>query len=109
MQLSPLRLTVIAAVLVAAGTVAGSAWTRGDRVSTGYVCDGGERFSVDYYAHHVRVRTGTGIVALPASVDDAGTRYSDGETQFRLDDDTATLLRPGLPPASGCHAQRQRS
>lgn len=100
------RLVTLTTLLVAAGTLAGTAWTRDTTRSVDYTCPGGERFTVEYLGDHVRLRTGAGVFALTGHATEAGERYSDGQTVFSVSGGQAQLERAGLPRSAGCKAPK---
>ena len=98
------QLAALSALLIGAGSLAGTAWTReGSRVVS-YACPGGEQFTVEYFDGHVRLRTGAGIFALTGVKTSGGERYSDGHTLLSASGDQAELARPGLPDSQACRA-----
>lgn len=97
-----LQLGSLASLLVLAGGLASSAYTRDEARLVSYACPGGEQFTVEYLQDHVRLRTGAGIFALGREPAGSGLRFSDGQTVFRTQAREAMLERPGLPTASGC-------
>lgn len=99
------QLAALSALLIGAGSLAGTAWTReGSRVVS-YTCPGGEQFTVEYFDGHVRLRTGAGIFALTGEKTPGGEKYSDGHTTLlSASGDHAVLERPGLPDSQDCRA-----
>ncbi|NMF87649.1 MliC family protein [Aromatoleum petrolei] len=96
------HLAALSAVLIGAGSLAGTAWPReGSRVVS-YSCPGGEQFTVEYFDGHVRLRTGAGIFALTGEKTVDGEKYSDGHTLLSANGDQAALVRPGLPDSLAC-------
>lgn len=99
------QLAALSTLLVAAGMLAGTAWTRDPSRVVNYTCPGGEQFTVEYLRGHIRLRTGAGVFALASQSAEGGERYSDGQTVFSLTGAQAQLERPGLPRSSGCSAR----
>lgn len=103
------QLAFLSALLIGAGSLAGTAWTReGSRVVS-YSCPGGEQFTVEYLEGHVRLRTGAGVFALTAEKSASGAMYSDGYTVLSASGEQAVLERPDLPESPACSAIRKAS
>lgn len=87
------------------GLLAGSAYT-GDTNSprdVGYVCDDGGRFTAEFEAGHVRVRSDTGIFMLARQPADTGVQYTDGTLLLWTDGVNATFEHAGVTARSRCH------
>ncbi len=100
------RLIALGVLLAGATLAASTAYTRDAARYVRYACEDGERFSVEYHAGHVRLRTGAGVFALTAQPADEPTHYSNGATAFRVKGEQAILERPGLATPAGCRAIR---
>ena len=98
------HLAALSALLIGAGSLAGTAWTREGARVVSYSCPGGEQFTVEYFEGHVRLRTGAGIFALSGEKTAGGQKYSDGHTLLSASGDHAVLERPGLPDSQDCRA-----
>lgn len=103
------QLAALSALLIGAGSLAGTAWTRDGSRVVSYTCPGGEQFTVEYFEGHVRLRTGAGIFALTGEKSASGEKYSDGYTVLSASGDLAVLERPGLPESQACSAIRKAS
>ncbi|NMF97404.1 MliC family protein [Aromatoleum toluolicum] len=103
------QLAALSALLIGAGSLAGTAWTRESSRVVSYTCPGGEQFTVEYFEDHVRLRTGAGIFALTAEKSTSGAKYSDGYTVLSASGDQAVLERPDLPESPACSAIRKAS
>lgn len=103
------QLAALSALLIGAGSLAGTAWTRDGSRIVSYTCPGGEQFTVEYFEGHVRLRTGAGIFALTSEKTAKGEKYSDGYTVLSATGDQAVLERPGLPESPTCSALRKAS
>ncbi|NMG65340.1 hypothetical protein GPA19_10310 [Azoarcus indigens] len=90
------------ALIIGAGSLAGTAWTRDSAQVANYSCANGERFSVETHSRHIRLRTGAGIFALTAAPTADGLKYTDGQTVFSSHGSVASLQRPGLPESKDC-------
>lgn len=102
-----IRIALLVALSGVTGLLASTAYTRDASRVVGYVCPGGERFTVEYLRDHIRLRTGAGIFALAVQPAGTGEKYSDGHTVFRLQGSEAQLERPGLATSAACTAQDQ--
>lgn len=78
--------------------------------SARYVCEDGERFSVEYKRTHARLRNGSGVFALSM---DGGSgsarRYSDGDLTLVPRDGGATLQRSGQTTTHDCLSESRQS
>lgn len=77
--------------------------------SARYVCQDGERFSVEYKRTHARLRNGSGVFALSADGGGNARRYSDGDLTLVPRDGGATLQRSGQSTASDCLSDSRQS
>lgn len=100
---SRLRIGLVIATLATSALVATTAWTGGGpQSSTGFVCDNGDRFVVEFLTDHVRLRHGSGVFAL-ATVK-PGYLYSDGRILLHTGLATATLEHLGSETRQHCTA-----
>lgn len=98
------RIAALVVLLAAASFVASRAYTGDSARAVRYECGDGERFSVDYLAGHVRLRTGAGVFALAGEQEGDAARYTDGHTAFWIEGEKAMLERPGLAMPADCRA-----
>lgn len=81
----PARLAFIGLTITLAGLLTGTAYTQQDGAQVSFVCDGGDRFTVEFHAEHVRLRNGAGVFSLGREPGSESARYSDGENVFWTD------------------------
>ncbi len=103
-----LRLLATLALLAPAAALTGSVLARETARSTEYLCPSGERFVVERYDTHVRLRTGSGVFALTTLAGEhgergeRGERHSDGVITLWHADGQARLERPDLTSSGAC-------
>lgn len=96
----PLRLAGLALVLLVASALTTTAYTRDAPVAVTYVCEQGDRFTVEHRESHARLRHGTGIFVLGKEDADNGSLYSDGKLTLWTNGEQATL-EPSGPTSRG--------
>lgn len=80
----PARLALLGLTIALAGLLTGTAYTQEDGSQVSFVCEGGDRFTVEFHGEHVRLRNGAGVFSLGLEPG-KGKRYSDGENVFWTD------------------------
>lgn len=81
----PARLVLLGMTLGLAGLLTGTAYTQEDGSLLSFVCDSGDRFTVEFHGEHVRLRNGAGVFSLGLEPGEDGKRYSDGDNVFWTD------------------------
>lgn len=101
----PRKIRVLAAgvMLLVAGALAGTAYTRDASAVVAYNCEDGDRFTVEYRQGHVRLRHGTGVFLLGKDESSPDIRFSDGHLILHTSDQSATLEPSGPSPRGICH------
>ncbi len=85
-----MRFFILLGFICLAG-LASTAWTYNTLVSTHYTCENGEQLTVDRRESSIRLHTDTGVFVLPEIPSAAGSRFSDGTTEFWCRGDKARL------------------
>lgn len=98
----PTRMLFCGLTIALAGLLTGTAYTQQDGTQVSFVCDGGDRFSVEFHAEHVRLRNGAGVFSLAREPDSDGQRYSDGENVFWTDGTAAGFENARLQNKHRC-------
>lgn len=96
------RIAMAALAVLLTATLASTAYTRDSTQSVSYLCEDGDRFSVEYRDGQVRVRHGIGVFALTAQADDDYGRFSDGNLVLVSSDGIATLKHAGPTASKNC-------
>lgn len=111
MSLSTLpRIGLIAGVFLTATGIATSAYTVEPMMrTTSFICNNGEKISVEFKQDHVRLRNGSGVFALSHTNADGDSAYSDGSLIFINEGDHAQIGRIGAHTRSECHEEKLRS
>ena len=96
--------------LALAGFAATQSFAQSDDAPVAFVCDGGNRFSVEFHNSHVRLRSGSGVFSLAReNVDQDGERYSDGEHVFWTNGSNARLRSHGNDNSVDCAPEQHHS
>ncbi len=96
------RIAVVALSMLLTATLATTAYTRDTAQSVNYLCEDGDRFSVEYRDGQVRVRHGIGVFSLAAQADGAVGRFSDGNLVLLSNNGIATLKHAGPTSSENC-------
>jgi len=98
----PARLIFLGLTVVLAGLLTGTAYTQEDGAPVSFVCESGDRFTVEFHDEHVRLRNGAGVFSLGLEPGSDGNRYSDGENVFWTEGSAAGFENGRLPRAHRC-------
>ena len=96
------RTAGITLAMLLTASLATTAYTRDTAQSVHYLCEDGDRFSVEYRDGQVRVRHGIGVFSLAAQADGAAGRFSDGNLVLLSNDGVATLKHAGPTSSENC-------
>jgi len=99
------RLALTGLLVVAAGALAGTAYTRDAATVVAYACDDGDRFEIELRQGHVRLRHGTGVFVLGEDDRTSHPRFSDGHRTLQVSGNTATLEPSGPTPRGDCFSE----
>ena len=96
--------------LACAGLAATQSFAQSDEAPVAFVCDGGNRFSIEFHNSHVRLRSGSGVFSLAReSADQNGERYSDGDHVFWTDGNNARLRSHSNKNSVDCAPEQHHS
>lgn len=96
------RVAMVALAMLVTATLATTAYTRDTVQSVNYLCEDGDRFSVEYLDGQVRVRHGIGVFSLSAQSNGATGRFSDGNLVLVSNGGVATLKHAGPTSSENC-------
>lgn len=96
------RNTVITLAVLLTASLATTAYTRDTVQSVSYLCEHGDRFSVEYRDGQARVRHGIGVFSLATQTEGDVSRFSDGNLVLVSDRGVATLKHAGPSSSENC-------
>lgn len=96
------RNTIISLAVLLTASLATTAYTRDTVQSVSYLCEDGDRFSVEYRDGQARVRHGIGVFSLAAQTEGDLSRFSDGNLVLVSNNGTATLKHAGPTSSENC-------
>lgn len=105
----PARLALVAVTVALAGLLTGTAYTQESASQVAFVCEGGDRFTVEFHSEHVRLRNGAGVFSLGREPGDTRSRYSDGDNVFWTDGTRAGFENVRLQRQHDCRPGRREA